>query len=248
MTTSSAEGETLFRSHYIIWRFLGILPTLKYRRLYMIYSLYLNITVTIGYPLHLMLGLFTSDTLMEVIKNLAINLTCCLCSIKTLIIWLKFEDIRTIFEILKRQEERLCLDKKELNYYKFITFKQLRRIVMMFFVLYAASWILCEFSVLLNGFMGSWNFMYPGYFPFDPFSSNILYIVAHIYQYYGISFQILQDYVNDSFVTMHLALLSGQIHALSMRLAKLGNDCNKTPKENLLELLKCIQDHKDILL
>lgn len=250
MVNNVAKVEYLFRLHYKIWRILGILPNLKYQQLYIIYSLLLNITVSIAYPLHLMLGLFTSNSLMEIIKNLAINLTCCLCSIKILIIWLKFPDIQTINEIIKRQEERISLNQCELNYYKNQTFKQLRYIIMMFFVLYLTSAILFELTVLINGlFMGNWILMFPGYFPFDAFSNNILYVLSNIYQYYGISFQILQDFVNDSFVTMHMALLSGQIHMLSMRIAKLGNDgSNRTQQENLLELQKCIQDHKDLLL
>lgn len=244
----AVKAETLFRFHYKSWRILGFLPTEKYHNFYNIYSIFLNITVTIGYPLHLMVGLFMSKSMFDIIKNLAINLTCLVCSIKTLVIWFKYKDIQEIFEILKRQDERIGLNKEELYYYKFKIFKQAKRILMMYIILYMSSWVLCESSVLLNGLMGTWRLMFPAYFPFDPFASTNWYIVAHVYQYYGVTFQILQDIVNDSFVGMHLALLSGQIHTLSMRVARLGEDGNKSQKQHNLELLKCIQDHKDLLL
>lgn len=244
---NTGKGDNLFRFHYIWWRILGFLPTEKYRYLYNIYSMVLNMSVTIGNPLHLMIGLFMSRSLADIIKNLAITVTYLLCTIKTLIIWYKYRDIEIISEILKRQNKRIRLNRKELRYYKLKIFKQVQRILWMFNILYMTSMTLCEMSVLLNGLMGNWNLMFPAYFPFDPFASSNWYIVAHIYQFYGASLQVVQDIVCDSFVTMHLALLSGHIHILSMRLSKLGSDPSKSLKDNNLELLKCIQDHKDLL-
>lgn len=242
------QAKTAFRTHFIYWRFLGFLPSKKYRQLYIFYSIVLNILVTIGYPLHLIIGLFRSRTLFDIIKLLAINLTCLVCSIKTLVIWLKFQNIQEIFDIIKRQDKRISLAREEAHYYEFVVLKNVLRVLKMFKILYFASWVLCESSVLVNGLMGTWSLMYPAYFPFNPFANTKLYVVAHVYQYFGVSVQILQDIVNDSFVGMHLALLSGQIHTLGIRVSKLGTDSRKTKLENNQELLACIQDHKDLLL
>ncbi|XP_065359763.1 uncharacterized protein LOC135953713 [Calliphora vicina] len=246
--TKSLQGESIFRTHFICWRILGFLPTEKYRHVYIAYSIFMNIIVTIGYPLHLMIGLFKSTTMSDIIKNLAINLTCLVCSIKTLAIWLKFRNIENMFEIIRRQDRRICLARDEAYYYKNVVFKNVRLVLNMFVILCIGASSFAELAVLLNGVMGTWSLMYPAYFPFDPFASTKLYTVAHIYQYVGVSFQILQNVLNDTFAAMHLALLSGQIHALSLRVAKLGTDVKKTKVDNNLELLKCIQDHKDLLL
>ncbi|XP_065361504.1 odorant receptor 33a-like [Calliphora vicina] len=46
---------------------------------------------------------------------------------------------------------------------------------------------------------------------------------------------------------MHLALLSGQLRTLCMRVAKLGRDKKKAKTQNNEELLECVQDHMDLL-
>lgn len=244
----SLQGETIFRAHFICWRLLGFLPTKKYRECYIAYSVILNIIVTIGYPLHLMIGLFQSTTMYDIIKNLAINLTCVVCSLKTLTIWLKFQKVQNIFDIIRRQDKRIGLYKEQAYYYKFKAFKEVRFVLNLFIILCIGACLFSELSVLINGLMGDWHLMYPAYFPFDPFGNTKLYVTAHVYQFLGVSIQILQNVVNDTFAAMHLALLSGQIHTLAMRVNQLGQDKRKSLKENNRELLECIQDHKDLLM
>lgn len=241
------QGEKPFRIHFFFWRCLGNMPTKKFRELYILYSLVVNVVITIGYPLHLMVGLFRSTTLFDIIKNLAINLTCLACSIKTFSIWLKFKNVQHIFDIIRLQDSRIYLAKDEYDYYRLQVFPSLNNILLMFKVLFGASGLTSEVAVLTNGFRGNWRLMYPAYFPFDPFATQWLYAVAHVYQFFGVSFQILQNIVNDTFAGMHMALLSGQVHILSMRVAKIGYDKRKSPEENNQELLMCIQDHKDLL-
>ncbi|KAM7355850.1 odorant receptor 59a-like [Cochliomyia hominivorax] len=248
MPISSPQGEVIFRLHFICWRILGFLPTKRYRQIYISYSIFMNVIVTIGYPLHLMIGLYKSSTMNDIIKNLAINLTCLVCSLKTFTIWLKFQKVQHIFDIIRQQDKRISLDQDECYYYKYKTFKKVRFILNLFVMLCVSCCAFSEMSVLINGLMGNWNLMYPAYFPFDPFGNTKFYIVAHVYQFLGVSFQILQNIVNDTFAAMHLALLSGQLHTLGMRVARLGTDKEKSQEENNRELLKCIQDHKDLLI
>ena len=244
LLSDTLKGESLFDIHFVIWRIMGIRPTQRYRTVYICYSVLLNLIITIGYPLHLMIGLFQSKTMYDVIKNLAINVTCLACSMKTFAIWLQFKNVRHIFEIIRRQDLRIRLYQDEMKYYRKCVFPSVLQILRMLQILYATVALTSEVAVLTNGFLGNWNLMYPAYFPFDPFRSQWLYAVAHVYQFFGVSFQILQNLVNDSFAGMHLALLSGQVHILSMRVAKLGHE---TTNKNNQELLKCIQDHKDLL-
>ncbi|KAM7358146.1 odorant receptor 59a-like [Cochliomyia hominivorax] len=241
------QAEKFFRIHFLLWRILGNSPTENYRLLYITYSVFINIVITIGYPLHLMIGLFKSKTKFDIIKNLAINLTCFGCSLKTFAIWMKFKNVRLIFDIIRRQDRRIFQAKDEAKYYTTITFPTLDRIMLMFQVLFAGAGLTSEVAVLTNGILGNWRLMYPAYFPFDPFANNWLYAGAHIYQFFGVSFQILQNLVNDTFAGMHMALLSSQIHILCMRVAKIGHDPKKSKEENNQELLDCIQDHKDLL-
>lgn len=245
---NSQQIDKLFHLHFLCFRILGLMPpTGKYRYIYIIYSIILNIMVTVIYPLHLIIGLFMSSSLSDIIQNLAINLTCLACSLRILVIWLKFQNIPILLDILKKQYRRIILSKEETNYFKNVILKDLLLILKMFLTLYSSSWLLSEVSVLFKGFMGNWNLMYPAYFPFDPHNSTKWYIVAHIYQYVGVTFQIIQGFVIDAFLSLQLGLLSGQIHTLALRAMKLGQDKQKTLKQNNQELLDCIQDHKDLL-
>ncbi|XP_037815424.1 odorant receptor 33b-like [Lucilia sericata] len=245
--TRIQDVKILFRTHFICWRILGFLPTEKYRQLYIAYALVVNIMVTIVYPIHLVIGLIMSNTLYEVIKNLAIVVTSILCSIKTIIMWLKFLNIEDILDIITRQNKRISLDKDETRYFKYVLLRNLDRVFKMFFILYTSAGVFAELSVLGNGILGTWRLLYPAYFVFDPFSNSALYFVAHVYQFIGASYFTLQGIVIDTFATMLMALLSGQLHTMNMRLAKLSGDPNKTKMANNQELLDCIQDHKDLL-
>lgn len=247
MAQTELHAEKFFHLHFVLWRILGNSPTEKYRWLYITYSIFINAVITVGYPLHLMIGLFQSKTKFDVIKNLAINLTCLVCSIKTFAIWVKFKNVRHIFDLIRRQDRRILQSEDETLFYKGTVFSTLRKIMLIYQILFAGTGSISEVAVLTNGFLGNWRLMYPAYFPFDPFSNNWCYAVAHVYQFFGVSFQIVQNLVNDSFAGMHLALLSGQVHALSMRVKKIGHDPRKTKEENNNELLQCIQDHKDLL-
>ncbi|KAM7358147.1 odorant receptor 33b-like [Cochliomyia hominivorax] len=242
------KAENFYRVHLLCWRILGLWPTEKYRALYQMYAIILNILVTIGYPLHLILGLYHSNTMYDIIKNMAINLTCLLCTIKMTMIWIKFRNMEVLRNILSSQIERISLKKDEKDYYQERVLNELWFVLKMFMLMYTLSWSSSEISVLLNGFNGNWRLMYPAYFPFDPFASTSRYMVAHIYQFFGVTIQIIQGFVIDTYLALELGLLSGQLHTLAMRVAKLGRDQKqKTKKEINQELLECIQDHKDLL-
>lgn len=244
-----SQSEIIFQRHFQSWRILGLRPTQKYRKSYITYGIIMSFLFTFGYPLHLMIGLFMSTTLFEILENMAINLTILVCSIKTLVIWWKFANIELLMNIFKKQDQRISLKTDEAYYYEFTVFKNIRLVLKLFFILYFGGWSLCEFSVIFNGLMmGTWDLIFPAYFPFDPFATTINYMLAHLYQFVGITYQIIQEITNDSYLAANLVLLSGQIHTLNMRLTKLGYDPKKSLEENNQELLNCIQDHKDLLL
>ncbi|XP_061395017.1 odorant receptor 59a-like [Musca vetustissima] len=202
--------------------------------------------VTIGYPLHLLLGLFTSTSLYEVIQNLAISLTCAVCSMKTFAIWWKFKDIDGMFEIVQRQDEH-TRPGEQTEYLKQKVYPPIKNLFLLFYILCSMVVITGEISVISNGLRGNWLLMYQSYFPFDPYASSMNYVIAHIYQVIGLSFTVTQNLVNDTFGGGHLALLGGQVHLLGMRLSNIGHNPTKSMAENNKELLECIHDHLDLL-
>lgn len=258
MTTVKAKGpaadsqwkpfktDQVFKVHNILWHALGFIPTKKFKTLYYIYAITLNVSITLIYPIHLIVGLFNSTSKFDILKNLSINLTSVVCSVKTFAIWVKFHNVQKIFAIIKKQEQRIQ-SADERHYYANVALKSARNIQYLFNTLCSAVFVANELAVLAGGFAGHWDLMYPAFFPFDVFANTRNYAVAHIYQFVGISVQIAQNVVNDTFTGMHLALLSGQIHVLGMRVSKIGYDPSKTKQQNNRELLDCVQDHWDLM-
>ncbi|XP_061395526.1 odorant receptor 59a-like [Musca vetustissima] len=245
-TENGLKTKSLFTTHFICWRILGLMPPQKYRPLYWMYSLIVNFMVTIGYPLHLLLGLFTSTTLYEVIQNLAITLTCAVCSMKTFAIWRKFKDIDRMFDIVKRQDEH-TRPGQQTEYMLKKVYPPIKNLIYFFYIICTMVGLSAEVSLLVNGLRGNWLLMYHAYFPFDPFATSTNYAIAHIYQFVGLTYTILQNLVNDTFAGAHLSLLGGQVHLLGIRVSNIGYDSEKTVIANNKELLECIHDHLDLL-
>lgn len=244
--TEEPNTKALFKTHFIAWRILGMSPPDNYRPLYWIYSILLNIFVTLGYPLHLIFGLFTSTTMYEIIQNVAINFTCSVCAMKTIAIWWRFNKVDVMFEIIQRQDQRFT-SREEITYLRKEVYPPVRRIILLFSILCTFIGISGESAVLVTGLLGTWNLMYKAYFPFDVFASTKNYIAAHLYQFIGISYLILQNVVNDTFGASHLCLLRSQVRMLNIRVTKIGHDPKKSREENNQELLECIKVHKDLL-
>ncbi|XP_061389786.1 odorant receptor 59a-like [Musca vetustissima] len=241
-----ADTKALFRLHFIAWRILGMSPPEKYRQLYWLYSLVLNTLVTVAYPLHLMIGLLTSSTLYEIIQNVAINFTAGVCAMKTIAIWWRFKQVDVMFEIIQRQDQRFT-SHEEIAYLRKEVYPPVRRIILLFTILCTFIGISGESAVVVTGLLGNWNLMYKAYFPFDVFASTKNYIIAHLYQFIGISYLILQNVVNDTFGASHLCLLRSLVRMLNIRVTKIGHDSEKSLAENNLELVECIKVHKDLL-
>ncbi|XP_073831723.1 odorant receptor 33a-like [Musca autumnalis] len=242
------DTKSLFKTHFVAWRILGMLPPKKHRTIYWIYSAFFNLTITIGYPLHLIVGLITSTTVYETVQNIAINFTCAFCAMKTIAIWWRFKNTDVMFEIIQRQDERLSSKKEEISYLRAVVHPPVRRIILAFTILCSVITVSGEMTVLFSGLvLGSWNLMHKGWFPFDIDANSRNYTYAHLYQIFGLSYMILQNVVNDTFAASHLCLLHGQVRMLNVRLAKIGHNPEKRCEENNQELLECIKVHKDLL-
>ncbi|XP_061389789.1 odorant receptor 59a-like [Musca vetustissima] len=245
-TDSGLNTRYRFRTHFICWRVLGMMPPKKYRPLYWLYSLLINLLVTIGYPLHLILGLFTSTSIYQIIENVGITLTCTVCSMKTFAIWWRFNDIDRMFDIIKRQDEHTSAG-EQTEYMKRKVYPPIRALIYLFYVLCSVIPLAAEIAIIVSGIGGTWLHIYLGYFPFDTFASTMSYTIANIYQFFGLVFTVTQNLVNDTFAGTHLMLLSGQVHLLGMRVSNIGYDPQKSQAENNQELLDCIRDHLDLL-
>ncbi|XP_058980432.1 odorant receptor 59a-like [Musca domestica] len=248
MSETKLHTKSLFWAHFACWPILGMMtpPNVKYKALYWIYSFAVVTILMIGYPLHLILGLVSSSSLKELMQSLSITLTSTVCSIKTMAIWWRLNKVTDMFTIIRRQDERVR-STEEVDYMKNVVYPQVRFVIRLFYVICGFLSLFGELSLVVAGLLGNWRIQYKAYFPFDPYANTKNYVIAHVYQLLGVNFTLVQNIVNDTFASSHLALLRGQVDMLARRVAKIGHDPQKTQRENNQQLLECIRDHEDLL-
>ena len=237
-----------FKPHWLCWKILGINQDIRNDHTcstkygYLLYSILLNLTVTVFYPLHLGLHLFRSDSMADNIKNFAVCVTCVACSLKFIIYSTKMSKIEEFEQILQRLDARITTE-IEMNYFKQLK-DSLRNIGLLFVSVYLSVGIAAELSFI---FREERDLLYPAWFPFDWLSSTAWFYVANVYQIVGIFFLLLENFVDDCFPPMALCMLSGHIKILSIRVSNIGYD-DRTLEENERQLNRCVDDQLTLYL
>ncbi|KAL7735166.1 hypothetical protein ACLKA6_008427 [Drosophila palustris] len=229
-----------FRSHWTVWKILGIAyKQIYWRKLYLLYSLSLILFVTIGYPLHLGSSVFQNDNLPDDLKNLTVFTTCLACSFKIILYAYNFDKVQQMEQLLKKLDSRVSGTEETLIYNQLKI--QLRNILFIFISIYFPIGVFGEMSFIFQDKRG---LMYPARFPFDWRSSTRNYYIAHIYQIVGISLQLMQNYVNDCYPAVMLCIISAHTKMLYKRFEHIGSEGTE---DSETQLEACITDHKRLL-
>ncbi|KAH8413671.1 hypothetical protein KR222_003187, partial [Zaprionus bogoriensis] len=240
--TMTIDSLSFFRSHWTVWRILGLTHRqTSWQRLYLLYSLCLNVIVTIGYPLHLGLSVFQNDNLSDDIKNLTTFATCLACSLKFTIYAYNFHKVDKMEQLLRLLDAQVQGPAERAIYRQLR--KQLRNILYVFIGIYLPVGLFAELSFI---FQDERRLMYPAWFPFDWRLTAQNYYIAHVYQIGGVSCQLMQNYVNDCYPAVMLCLISAHIKMLYKRFEQIGQDAVQGTHTKV-ELESCITDHKRLL-
>ncbi|XP_017487642.1 PREDICTED: odorant receptor 59a-like [Rhagoletis zephyria] len=236
---AALDTRSFFKLHWTCFKVLGIIaPTSN--AYYFGYSVLLHLLVTFCYPLHLAMALFSNTNASANIQNLAVCVTCVACSMKFIIYATKMERLRELEAIMAALDERVN-SSRERRYLAQLR-KEIRHIIVGFLSIYTLVGVTAELRFI---FRNEHNLLYPAWFPFDWRASDLKFYAAHLYQIVGISFQLLQNFVNDCFPTMTLVLLSAHIKLLGIRVSQIGY-ANRSLDENEEELFRCIKDQEQL--
>lgn len=244
------SGISVFHFHDVTWRYVGQMPPTKklHRYLYYVYSLVLNLLITVGYPTHLMIGLIKSDSKSDMFKNICINLTCLACSIKTFAFWWRLAEVQKIYAIIAKLDNHISQSADKQLY--MATVSRAQRVLYFILFIGLGAAFSSEVATIIGGFLGEWRLMYPAYFPFDVERSVWGYTTAHMYQCIGVTIQIFQNIINDTFPPMALAMLAGHVRLLNVRVARVGHDARVASVRRQVsnaQFLLCVEDYKDLL-
>ncbi|XP_049306906.1 odorant receptor 59a-like [Bactrocera dorsalis] len=236
---AAVDTRSFFKLHWTCFKVLGINAS-NSSAYYLGYSLLLQVLVTLCYPLHLALVLFDSADASKNIQNLAICVICVVCSMKFAIYAARMSRIRELESIIATLDARaqsLC----ERRYFVVIR-KEIRRITFGFLSIYAAVAVMAELMFFLRN---EHNLIYPGWFPFDWRATDLKFYAANFYQIVGVTYQLLQNFINNCLPTIALALLSAHIKLLGIRVSQIGY-AGESPEANEEELLCCIKDQEQL--
>ncbi|XP_037941301.1 odorant receptor 33b-like [Teleopsis dalmanni] len=236
------DSVVLYERFWMCWKIVGI-GTDYNEFLCGLYDICVNIFITIYYPLHLTIGLFMEPTVADVFKVLAINVTCIVCTIKHYMFRYKLKKIRAIQATLSQLDKR-AMDMDEREYFSRVPKAGAQFVVNAFFGAYIMSNLAAASAALLSS---ERRLMYPAWFPFDWRATTLNYWVALLYQFFGITIQIIQNLANDIYAPMSLCIIAGHVRMLGMRLSKLGYDTRKSTIQINSELINCVEDHKKLL-
>ncbi|KAH8321374.1 hypothetical protein KR074_003441, partial [Drosophila pseudoananassae] len=241
MSEVLVDSLVFFRSHWTAWRILGLAHHRlnSWRNLYLLYSLVMNLFITLCYPFHLGMNLFRNGSLTDDILNLTTFATCTACSVKCLIYGYNIRQVMEMERLLRLLDSRV-VGQKQLNIYSQVKV-QLRNVLYIFIGIYMPCALFAELMFIFKEERG---LMYPAWFPFDWLNSTRYYYMANLYQIGGITFQLLQNYVSDCFPAVALCLISSHVKMLYNRFEEVGEDSEKDAEK---ELEACITDHKNLL-
>ncbi|XP_036336846.1 odorant receptor 59a-like [Rhagoletis pomonella] len=244
LNTASISGISVFRFQDVTLRYLGLVPpqTTRYRYLYYLYSFILNAFITIGYPTHLMIGLFKMQQKADIFKNMCVTFTCIACSIKIIAFWWRLPQVRKTYNIILKLDRRIT-HPDDIKLYKSTILLSVKRVLIFVITMSLSAFSASEMATIIVGIMSEWRLMNPAYFPFEIEQSAWHYAVAHIYQASGVVMN-FQTCITDSFPSMVLAMLAGHIRLLGIRVARIGK---QSTNAHNIELQQCIEDYKDLL-
>uniref|UniRef100_A0A1I8N999 Odorant receptor n=1 Tax=Musca domestica TaxID=7370 RepID=A0A1I8N999_MUSDO len=228
--TNSVEN---FKMFWFLWRLLGFRGFQnKYANI--VHNLVLHVAISFWYPMHLTLGLLSLPNQGEIFKNLSITITCIVCSMKQLFLRWKIRQMHDI-EMLFLELDASVESRQEYHFFTNGPRKHAQWITKLYCTCYMGANVAAITMVMLDS---QRRLMYPAWFPFDWSSSSQVYWAVLMYQFMGVTTQIVQNLVNDAPAGVLLCLISGHVRLLGMRVSRIGHDSKKTENENLADLGK----------
>uniref|UniRef100_A0A1A9WFQ1 Odorant receptor n=1 Tax=Glossina brevipalpis TaxID=37001 RepID=A0A1A9WFQ1_9MUSC len=256
MCVAKIDSWKAFQHHWQLWRYLGVKPPNRnsvWFKPYITYAIFLIISVTLFFPITLIINLIQSKSMIEFCENLYNTITDVNCNIKFLNVFLIRKKLLNINQILKRLDLRAQTQEEINELQKGVNsakncFKIIAR-------LYCVAVITSQLVAYLSS---ERILMYPAWFPWDWRISKRNFLYAFSYQLYALIIQTLENLGSDTYPQAYLAILIAHIKALSLRIKALGNELTRFSNTNDIrirneienhlyrELIGCIIDHKEI--
>ncbi|XP_049317238.1 odorant receptor 33b-like [Bactrocera dorsalis] len=211
------------------------------RYLRIVYDFWVNFAVTFGFTGHVIVGFFLSTNKDEFFNSLVISVACINSVMKHYILRYFKQEVWELNEIISQLDDRVRI-KEDYDYYKRYIERPCKFMMRFFFSSYSSV----SLTALMNG-LATGDLLYPGYLPLPWRTSSSAYAACVIYQFYGVSMEIVKNLGNDLYGPLIYCMLSGHVHLLANRVSRVAHDNPENVEDNYKELCECIEDHKMLM-
>lgn len=232
------DTRAIFTRLFITWRVLGIILWPFNRHLRLIYDILMNTYITFGFPAHLVLGIIFSTNQEQFFINLVIGIASVSCVFKHLLLRFRMREMQSVNEIFAQLDDRVRTN-EDYDYYKRLIERPCNFMVNFFTRCYFAVSITALTMALVTG-----ELLYPAYIPLQWRTSVFKYAVGILFQFAGVTLQIVQNIANDAYGPVVICMLSGHVHLLANRVSRVGHNNAESVEDSYRELSMCIEDHK----
>lgn len=239
--------QTVSGTRYLFngFRFLGVYMPTKRRHLYIMWSIIINLCVTIYLPFGFVFSFLNlTEDQMEIgdlLTSVQVFINVLGCSIKIILMAMLLPKLLSCEPIIKKLDDR-CQKPEELEAIKqFI--KEGNRFVVLFAISYwSYSTSTCISAVVFN------RLPYNIYNPLvDPTQSIFHFILAIFIEMLLIDIACFQQVVDDSYAVIYVSILRMHMNILLKRIQNMNDNAAITLDANFNELKMCIIDHKNII-
>lgn len=253
---STVNCREFFFMNCKLWKLLGIIwyqkspdnadvrqPRSEHLK-HVMWSSFINITVTCLFPLHLFLAIFNpAANKSDLFESIAIFSTSLGAASKLVLFAFNMKNVTKMEKILEVLDKRVQQQEDKMYFEQHI---KCNLILMerIYVVVYACIGFFAILAFLVRG--GEQKLIYPGWLPFDWHQSWRHFSAAVCFQMYGIAFQIMQNLSSDSFLSKSLSVLAAHVKFLYKRMARVGYDESLTLADHERELIECILQQKDL--
>lgn len=241
--------------HWRVWELMGLMQPANISRLqFLTRSVFINVLVTLLFPLTLLVNLFFTNGLQELFENLSITITDIVANLKFINVFLVRQQLREIQDVLRELDKRamtVC-NQQELQ-----VLHQSVRTARNSFRTFAGIFLFgTALSCNRMAIARNRQLLYPAWFGVDWHRSDLAYWLISVYQMLGLAVQAMQNCANDSYPPAYLSILTGHMRALELRVRRIGypspmphihHNRAKYQQCVYLELCDCIEDYIKIL-
>ncbi|XP_043661317.1 odorant receptor 2a [Drosophila teissieri] len=213
--------------HWRVWELTGLMrpPGVSSLR-YVVYSIVVNLMVTVLFPLSLLARLLFTTNMAGLCENLTITITDIVANLKFANVYMVRKQLHEIRSLLRLMDARAMLvgDPEEVS--------ALRRevnIAQSTFRTFASIFVFgTTLSCIRVAVRPDRELLYPAWFGVDWMHSTRNYVLINIYQLFGLVVQAIQNCASDSYPPAFLCLLTGHMRALELRVRRIGSRPEKS--------------------